>query len=327
MKRGLCLLVLSLAAAPAAFAQQPSARLAADERASAAARGPWLSLTLGSGLIDRGTSYVARGQRIVLAGRVRWYVRNQRVTVELLRNGRREATKSVAIRRAGSRGRFTVRFKPDGVGRYGVHAVHRQTRTQRWFAGRRKFRAVSLSSRFGASGTRVRLLQRGLRNQAYVAPLRGPFDSATARAVLAFRKVNGMSRNSLASGPVYAALLRRSGGFRLRYPRAGKHVEFDWSRQVLVLARSGRAERIYHSSSGKPSTPTVFGSFRFYRKTPGYNSIGMYYTSYFIRGYAIHGYHSVPTYPASHGCLRVPIADALSIYRWINLGDTIFVYR
>ena len=48
---------------------------------------------------------------------------------------------------------------------------------------------------------------------------------------------------------------------------------------------------------------------------------------YFIRGYAIHGYKSVPTYPASHGCLRVPIPSARSIARWIKLGDRIFVYR
>ena len=36
----------------------------------------------------------------------------------------------------------------------------------------------------------------------------------------------------------------------------------------------------------------------------------MVYSSYFIRGYAIHGYADVPTYAASHGCLRMPIPDA-----------------
>ena len=37
---------------------------------------------------------------------------------------------------------------------------------------------------------------------------------------------------------------------------------------------------------------------------------GMVHSNYFIGGYAIHGYVSVPAYPASHGCLRVPIPDA-----------------
>ena len=122
-------------------------------------------------------------------------------------------------------------------------------------------------------------------------------------------------------------MFERRGTYRLKYPRAGKHVEADLSRQVLVLARNGRAERIYHTSSGKASTPTVLGSFRFYRKDAGTNGVGMVHSNYFIGGYAIHGYHSVPTYPASHGCLRVPIPSAWNIYSWIDFGDRIFVYR
>jgi lipoprotein-anchoring transpeptidase ErfK/SrfK len=50
-------------------------------------------------------------------------------------------------------------------------------------------------------------------------------------------------------------------------------------------------------------------------------------SNYFIRGYAIHGYAEVPTYAASHGCIRVPVPNAYSIFRWIDLGDRIFVYR
>ena len=59
---------------------------------------------------------------------------------------------------------------------------------------------------------------------------------------------------------------------------------------------------------------------------PGYNSKEMYWSKYFIRGYAIHGYKSVPVFNASHGCLRVPLDDAVSIYNWIQLGDRIDVY-
>jgi lipoprotein-anchoring transpeptidase ErfK/SrfK len=35
----------------------------------------------------------------------------------------------------------------------------------------------------------------------------------------------------------------------------------------------------------------------------------------------------VPNYPASHGCLRIPIPNARFVFDWINLGDQIFVYR
>jgi lipoprotein-anchoring transpeptidase ErfK/SrfK len=51
----------------------------------------------------------------------------------------------------------------------------------------------------------------------------------------------------------------------------------------------------------------------------------MVHSSYFIGGYAIHGYFSVPAYNASHGCLRVPIPDSWSIYRWVRMGDVVWV--
>ncbi len=59
----------------------------------------------------------------------------------------------------------------------------------------------------------------------------------------------------------------------------------------------------------------MLGSFRVYLKTSGTNAKGMVHSAYFIRGYATHGYASVPIFPASHGCLRVPIPDALSLFQ------------
>ena len=53
----------------------------------------------------------------------------------------------------------------------------------------------------------------------------------------------------------------------------------------------------------------------------------MVQSNYFIRGYAIHGYASVPNYPASHGCIRVPIPNALQIFNAVSHGEQIFVYR
>ncbi|HYF27954.1 MAG TPA: L,D-transpeptidase, partial [Baekduia sp.] len=89
----------------------------------------------------------------------------------------------------------------------------------------------------------------------------------------------------------------------------------------------GKVERIYPTSTGAPATPTILGSFRVYRKDPGTNALGMVKSSYFIRGYAIHGYRSVPRYNASHGCLRVPIPDAGTIYGWVRLGTRVDTYR
>jgi peptidoglycan hydrolase-like protein with peptidoglycan-binding domain len=179
----------------------------------------------------------------------------------------------------------------------------------------------------GERGLKVLMLQRGLYRLGFSVPVTGNYDWLTSNAVNAFRKTNGMGRDGYAKKSVYAKVLRGEGAYKLRYPRAGKHVEFDWSRQVLVLADKGKPFRTYHTSSGTPATPTVFGTYRFYLQTPGTNSKGMVHSSYFIRGYAIHGYASVPNYPASHGCLRVPIPNAASIFGWIDIGDPIYLYR
>ena len=126
---------------------------------------------------------------------------------------------------------------------------------------------------------------------------------------MAWRKVAGYSRTYIATADVFAGMLKGRGVFKVRHPEDGRHVEARLNQQVLALINGGKVERIYHTSSGKPSTPTVQGKFRVYMKTPGTNAKGMVDSNYFIRGYAIHGYADVPPYNASHGCLRVPIAE------------------
>ena len=138
---------------------------------------------------------------------------------------------------------------------------------------------------------------------------------------MAFRKVNGMARNFQATpGDLQDA---RRGQGRLpdpKYPEAGKHAEVDISKQVMALADGGEAKYVFHIATGAAATPSDQGAFTFYRKDPGYNSLGMYYSVYYNRGEATHGYHSVPPYPASHGCIRNPIPDSIFIYNWIDLG-------
>ena len=113
----------------------------------------------------------------------------------------------------------------------------------------------------------------------------------------------------------------------MRFPSHGRHVEGDIGHQVLALINGRRVERIYPMSSGKPSTPTVIGSFHVYMKDFGTNSHGMVDSNYFIRGYAIHGYQDVPVYNASHGCLRIPIPDAASVYDWVRVGTIVDTYH
>jgi peptidoglycan hydrolase-like protein with peptidoglycan-binding domain len=179
----------------------------------------------------------------------------------------------------------------------------------------------------GETGLAVRMLQSMLARKAYVIGRKGVYDARTQRAVLAFRKVAGMGATSEANAAVFRALQAGKGTFKVRFPSHGRHVEGDVDRRVLALIDKGKAVRIYHTSPGTPATPTIRGSFKVYRKDPGTNEKGMYRSVYFIRGYAIHGYPSVPAgYSASHGCFRVPMEDAASIYAWISMGMPVDTY-
>lgn len=313
-----------LALAPMAYAQTPTTPVEPPVEPAAGKA----SLSVEGGLATKKARYFAPSQEVVVRGVVKPFVRGEVLTLYAIRHGKA----SKRVRRAvGRRGRYEFRLKVGNPGPVRLVVKHRASDGQKAFRTRNEtIQVVSWSAGAGARGTKVTLLQRGLAKLGFATPVTGYFDSLTANAVNAFRKTNGMGRDGYAIGPVYAMVMRGDGAFKLRYPTSGthgKHVEFDWSRQVLVLADRGRPYRVYHTSSGTPVTPTVFGSYRFYRQDYGTNAKGMVHSSYFIGGYAIHGYPSVPNYPASHGCLRVPIPSALSIFNWIDIGDPIQTYQ
>lgn len=150
---------------------------------------------------------------------------------------------------------------------------------------------------------------------------------STRLALIAFRKVNRMRWNSRYSPRIYRMLLKGRGKFRPKHPKGGRHVEVDISRQVMALVKRGRAAHVFHVSTGASSTPTPTGRWRFYLRQPGYNGKRMYYSVYYDGNYATHGFDPVPLYNASHGCTRNPIPYSIFIYRWIELGMPIWLYR
>lgn len=268
------------------------------------------------------------GRQLRIDGRIRPYVPGERVQVRIWRG--RKLISRVAVRpkptRTARTATFTARIRPGRRGTLKVFAVHERTAEQRRLVQRASVAVVTPTAASGSRSLFVALLQQRLAAVGYATPRSGVLDDGTSRAILAFRKVNGMARTSELSPLIVDRLMRGLGGFKVRFPQHGRHVEAHLGQQVLALIDRGRVVRAYHTSSGKPSTPTVLGTFRFYWLDPGTNSLGMVHSAYFIRGYAIHGYRSVPTYPASAGCLRVPVPDARAIYDWIRLGDRISVY-
>jgi lipoprotein-anchoring transpeptidase ErfK/SrfK len=273
--------------------------------------------------------FALEGHRIVVRGEVQPYVAGQTVSVSFYRDGAKALVRAVpVIAAAGGAGSFRVAFTSHFGGLVRARVEHAATAQQAAFgASTATVRYVNPNVGPGADGQSVRLLQDELAALHFAVPLSGVFDEGTEQALIAYRKATGLERVAAAGPRVFALLARGAGRFRVRYPQDGRHVEADLTRQLLAeIEAGGRVRRIYTTSSGKPSTPTVLGRFRVYMKTPGENSKGMVDSNYFISGYAIHGYAEVPTYAASHGCLRVPIPDAPAIYAWVRYGTPVDVY-
>jgi peptidoglycan hydrolase-like protein with peptidoglycan-binding domain len=269
------------------------------------------------------------GGRIVVRGIVTPYLAGQRVKVSFYREGRKVEVKTVSVLAGRGAGQFHINFASRDAGLVQARAAHYATPQQGAFSGHSTgVRFVHANLGPGARGQSVRLLQSELDVLHYAVPLSGVFDEGTGRALIAFRKMTGLQRIPYAGREIFERLEHGAGSFRVRYRGDGRHVEADLTKQVLAEIESGGHVRaIYTTSSGKPSTPTVIGRFGVYSKTPGVNLEGMVDSNYFIRGYAIHGYAEVPTYAASHGCLRVPIPDAPAIYGWVQTGTPVDVYN
>lgn len=322
------LAVLAFVVPSAAIAEHAGAAAAATGSATAGATAAARALTLTPAGVNGTVGAIITDATWQVNGVVARYVPGQRVVLHVFRDGVRVVTRTLRIRRHGHHGVFTASLRVGGVGRLTVRAVHAATAAQ----GRLLSRAFSLwlvapQAQPGKRSYSVRILQHELGALHYVVGAPGVYDDQTQQAVMAFRKLANLDRSFVADASVFDALAAGAGGFVIRYPAQGRHVEADLTHQVMALINAdGSIHALYQLSSGKPSTPTALGNFAVYNKTPGVNDVGMVDSSYFNGGDAIHGYPEVPTYAASHGCLRVPIPDALTIYDWVAMGTPVDVY-
>jgi len=265
---------------------------------------------------------------VPVSGTLTPFVSGQHVAVTFYLDGHRLLTRNVAVRRkSDSLGAFKASIVVREDGKYAAAAKHVATAALGGDGTVRKGWRVSFPAlRAGQCGRVVKGFKKAMAKMGYASGGGSCFNARTGREVLAYRKVNGMSRTERAGKGLVKDVFGGRGGYRVRYPGAGEHAEVPLAKQVLVLARGRRPFAIYPVSTGKPSTPTVTGHYAFYRREPGYNSEGMYYSFYWHNGYAVHGYAEVPTYAASHGCIRTYIADQPRIYDQLHYGESIFVF-
>jgi hypothetical protein len=268
------------------------------------------------------------GRTVHIHGVVRPYVAGQAVLVKAFVGGKQFKTDRLRIKPSpgGTSGSFTEALSSPRVGQVTVQVGHTRTATLGGLLARRSFAALDENAGFGSSGPFVQLIQQRLAALHFYIPQTGVYDQGTGLALDAYHRLLHWGTYQTLDGRTISFLLDGFGEFKVRFPSHGKHAEGNLSLQLLALADGSHVQAIYPISSGKPSTPTILGDFHVYSKVPGYLPDGMFFSNFFISGYAIHGYNPAPDYPASHGCMRVPIPDALSIYGWLQIGNWVDVY-
>jgi lipoprotein-anchoring transpeptidase ErfK/SrfK len=204
-----------------------------------------------------------------------------------------------------------------------AHVTVRSRAARGWTTASRtvSVQVVSPSLSVGAHGASVRVLERRLQALHYAVKADGYYGDDDVEALYAFQKVEGLAR----TGAVDAGVWRRLEVAHV--PRAryrGDHVEIDKTRQVLFVVRGGKVALVVATSTGATGN-TPLGLWHVYSKVPGWSWV-LWYPSYFLRGFAIHGYPSVPFYPGSHGCVRVPVWLAPRVYQYDPPGSTIYIY-
>jgi lipoprotein-anchoring transpeptidase ErfK/SrfK len=168
----------------------------------------------------------------------------------------------------------------------------------------------------------------------------GSYGSSTVQAVMAFQKVNGLEPDGIA-GPATLAALNTATRPQGR-STSGNLVEVDKERQVLFVVRDGEVEWAVNVSTGTEKPYHVNGRTELADTPPGRWTVdwaedgmdwgelgGLYRPRYFHSdGIAVHGYHDVPAYAASHGCVRV--ANQVMDWIWsanvMPLGSSVWVY-
>jgi len=173
----------------------------------------------------------------------------------------------------------------------------------------------------------------------WVLNIDGKPDASTRHAITAFQKVEGLKRTGQLT-PELLELLRNAAKPAPQYQTGAAHVEVDMKRQVLFYVDAGgNIDRILAVSTGSDKkyvfegksdvAHTPRGEFKIYAQIDNIREAPLgtiYYPSYFNGGIAIHGSDSIPIFPASHGCVRVPRYADQALNHMLSIGMKVYVY-
>jgi hypothetical protein len=207
-----------------------------------------------------------------------------------------------------------------------VSAEGRLTTTFRIGMGQSAWRALAGEKGYPYSlrGVQLRLWMLGYLDRAAVT---GSLDYETSQALLAFQGWEELARTGTVTGETQVALFRASFPKPTTH-RSGRRIEIHRDRGVLLMVEGNDVRRAVHTSTGALGA-TPAGSYRVYRKERLSWSVPfkvwMPYAAYFVGGIATHEYPDVPSYPASHGCVRLPAGEAERVWSFVDVGTPVLV--
>jgi lipoprotein-anchoring transpeptidase ErfK/SrfK len=191
-------------------------------------------------------------------------------------------------------------------------------------------RATARTLSYGSTGPDVTALRSRLAQlHVHVPAPSTTFGPELVDSVVAFQKARGLDRTGVVDSTTWQALSQAVVPSP-RYRGPGTHIEVSKSRQILMIVRNGETLWYLPVSSGAGGITPV-GNYRILWKalatTTWLGPAILYRTMTFHTHYAIHGFPSVPTYAASHGCVRVPIWIADWLYQQSPVGERVYVYE
>lgn len=182
----------------------------------------------------------------------------------------------------------------------------------------------------GERGSSVRKLQARLAELRYLPgrAVDGVAGYQTTQAVIAFQSWRGLERDGIV-GPQTSAALAKASPPTPKGDGPSRRIEVYRAQGVALLIANDEVRRAIHISAGAPGTETPAGTYTVFRKELRSWSVPFQtwlpYASYFNAGIAFHEYPDVPTFPASHGCVRVPAPEAKGVYRFTTIDTTVVV--
>ena len=201
----------------------------------------------------------------------------------------------------------------------------------------------------GAVSPNISLLQQRLTTLGFWnGGTDGVYSWSTQQAVMAYQKWTGLTPRGVVDTATARSLNWPNCLATASVTNAGDLFEVDKGRQLGFFVRNGKTLLVLHVSTGggyfyeadnqitgakvTGTAITDNGTFQVYRVVdqPVYKgTLGTLYRPRFVHGgIAVHGAPNVPSYPASHGCIRVsnPAMDMIWALNLLPMGGKVVIH-